>query len=68
VKTADGWRVVLAPANRQPDGQFVAIAGRTPVTYVIPDALVPDNGMTLVGPVEVTTNGGQVTFLTVVGG
>jgi hypothetical protein len=32
------------------------------------DSLVPDNGMTPVGPVEVTTNGGEVTFLTVVRG
>lgn len=67
-KVAEGYRVVLAPATRQPDGQFVPIPGRATVTYLIPDALVPDGGMTLIGPIEVTVRGPQVTALTIVGG
>lgn len=66
-KLAHGYRVVLAPAMRQADGQFVAIPGRATVTYVIPDALVPD-GITLLGPIVVTARGMQVTALTIVGG
>lgn len=67
-QVADGYRVVLAPATRQPDGQFVPIAGRAAITYLIPAALVPDGGITLTGPIEVTARGPQVTALTIVGG
>lgn len=67
-KVADGYRVVLTPATRQSDGQFVAIPGSAPITYQIPGALVPDGGVTLVGAIEVTVRGPQVTFLTILGG
>jgi hypothetical protein len=67
-KLADGYRVVLAPAIRQADGQFVAIPGRATVGYLIPTSLVPDEGITLVGPIELTIDGQQVTGLTIAGG
>lgn len=67
-KLAGAYRVVLQPATRQPDGQYVAVPGHAPVTYRIPDAFLPDGGITLVGPIEVTVLGEQVTALTVIGG
>jgi len=54
--------------TRRADGQFVKIPGRAIVTYLIPTALVPDGGTTLIGPIEVTTDGHRVTALTIVGG
>ena len=67
-RTATGYRVALAPATRQRDGQFVAIPGRAVATYLIPTAMVPDGGLTLTGPIEVTVDRGHVTALTIVGG
>lgn len=67
-KVANGYRVTLAPAKRRGDGQFVAIPGRAPVTYLIPSRLVLDRGVTLVGAIEVTANGHKVTALAIIGG
>ena len=66
--TSAGWRVVLAPAERDSTGQYVAIPGRAPVTYVIPGSMISDGGVTLVGPIELTVDSGTVTGLTIVGG
>lgn len=67
-KVAHGYRVTLAPARRRADGQFVAIRGRAPVTYLIPNSLVLDGGVTLVGAIEITLNEDRVTALVIVGG
>lgn len=67
-KLADGYRVILAPATRQTDGQFVAITGRATVTYLIPTSMVPDAGMSLIGPIEIIVDGAKVTGLNIVGG
>lgn len=63
-----GYRVTLRPWTRLSDGQFVAIPGGTANSYVIPDSLVPDQGITLTGLIELTTNGDRVTALTIIGG
>jgi hypothetical protein len=67
-KAADGYRVVLSPATRQADGQFVARQGRPTVTYLIPTSMVPDAGVSLVGAIEVIVDGTTVAGLNIVGG
>lgn len=68
VHTNGGWRVVLELATRNSTGQYVSVPGQAPQTYTISDALVPDGGVTLVGPVELTADGQTVTALTILGG
>lgn len=65
---SDGWHVTVRPYTRQLDGQFVPVPGGTATTYVIPDRFVPDNGISLVGTIDVRTDGHQVTALSIVGG
>jgi hypothetical protein len=61
--------VRLQPLVRQDDGQFVPVPGGKAETYVIPDNLVPPGlEVNLVGPVALTTDGDEVTALTIVGG
>jgi hypothetical protein len=64
---ADGYHVRLAPWTRQHDGQFVPVPGGTTSSYIIPNSLVP-SALTVIGLIELTTNGRQVTALTIVGG
>ncbi|MCW2753343.1 MAG: hypothetical protein JWQ32_754 [Marmoricola sp.] len=67
-RLAQGYRVTMAPATRDADGQYIAIPGRRPLTYLIPSRLVLDGGVTLVGAIEVTSRGKQVTALIIEGG
>lgn len=67
-KVPGAYRVVLQPATRQSDGQYIATPGRKAVTYVIAEALVPDQGMTLIGPIKLTVQGDQVRAVTIIGG
>ena len=66
-RLSHAYRVVLAPAVRQRDGQFVAVPGRATVSYDIPAAIVPA-GLTLEGPITVTARGSRVTSFSIVGG
>ncbi|MCW2854839.1 MAG: hypothetical protein JWR52_454 [Marmoricola sp.] len=67
-RLAEGYRVTMAPARRDADGQYLAIPGRRPLTYLVPSRLVLDGGISLVGVIEVTSRGKQVTALIIEGG
>lgn len=67
----DGYHVTVRPCVRRPNlpaTQFVTVPGGTADTYVIPDRMVPDQGVTLVGVIELDTDGSKVTYLGITGG
>jgi hypothetical protein len=66
---SNGYHVRLQPLVRRDDGQFVPVSGGKADTYVIPDHLVPPGlEVNLVGPIALTTDGTEVTALTIIGG
>jgi hypothetical protein len=67
----DGYHVTVRPCVRRPNlptTQFVAVPGGPADTYVIPDRMVPDQGVTLGGVIELDTDGWNVTYLGITGG
>ncbi len=67
---ADGYHVELQPFVRSDsatDGVVLKPTGRL-TGFVIPDSLVTDNGVTLIGAVELSTDGWHVTNVLIEGG
>lgn len=66
---ADGYHVELQPVihSDSADGVELRPTGH-PTGFVIPDSLVTDNGVTLIGSVELSTDGWHVTHVVIEGG
>ena len=67
-KITGGLHVVVAPAVRQADGQFVPIPGRRVVAYLIPDSLLLGGANGVSGPIVVRTQDHEVFAVEVMGG
>src|SRR5207253_8710117 len=67
---ADGYHVQLQPFVRSvsaTDGVVLRPTGHL-TGFVIPDSIVSDNGVTLLGAVELSTDGWHVTHVLIEGG
>lgn len=67
---ADGYHVQLQPfvrSNSVTDGVVLRPTGHL-TGFVIPDSVVTDNGVTLIGAVELSTDGWHVTHVLIEGG